>query len=112
MWCLPDGQIGCYGEPIVWRRLSGRQLEFARLEALRVPAETIPQDAAPLLANVWRGRDADIRRLPVVRHFEMDLGPVLTMAVVMRDPDDGSCAGRPRGCGALTVTTASCRPKG
>src|SRR5688572_365760 len=59
-------------------------LEFARLETMRVPAETVPQDAAPLLANVWRGADADVRRLPVVRHFEMDLGPVLTMAVVLR----------------------------
>ncbi len=64
-------------------------LEFARLETMRVPGETVPQEVAPVLANVWRGAEADVRRLPVVRHFEMDLGPVLTMAVVMRDPDDG-----------------------
>jgi UbiD family decarboxylase len=35
------------------------------------------------------GEDADLSILPIVRHFEMDLGPVLTMATVMRDPDEG-----------------------
>jgi UbiD family decarboxylase len=38
---------------------------------------------------VLSGDDADMSILPIVRHFEMDLGPVLTMATVMRDPDEG-----------------------
>jgi UbiD family decarboxylase len=75
---LPAGQAGL---PL--------SLEFARLAAMRVPAETVPQHAAPLLTTVWRGAEADVRRRPVVRHFGMDLGPVLTMAVVLRDPDEG-----------------------
>ena len=43
---------------------------------------------APVQENVWKGADADIMRLPVVRHSEMDLGGVLTMALAMRAPDD------------------------
>ena len=43
---------------------------------------------APVHANVWRGDDADLWRLPVVRHSEMDLGGVLTMALVMHAPGE------------------------
>jgi 2,5-furandicarboxylate decarboxylase 1 len=43
---------------------------------------------APVQANVWQGDEADLFRLPVVRHSEMDLGGVLTMALAMRAPDE------------------------
>jgi 2,5-furandicarboxylate decarboxylase 1 len=43
---------------------------------------------APVQANVWRGADADLWRLPVVRHSEMDLGGVLTMALAMHAPGE------------------------
>jgi 2,5-furandicarboxylate decarboxylase 1 len=43
---------------------------------------------APVQANVWRGDDADLWRLPVVRHSEMDLGGVLTMALAMHAPGE------------------------
>ena len=43
---------------------------------------------APVHANVLRGDDADMHLLPAVRHFEMDLGAVLTMALVMHQPDE------------------------
>ena len=31
----------------------------------------------------------DIRRLPIVKHYEMDLSPVITMGAAMKDPDTG-----------------------
>ena len=34
---------------------------------------------------VLRGDSIDIRRLPIVHHFEADLSPVITMAAVMKD---------------------------
>jgi len=43
---------------------------------------------APVQANVWRGDDADLWRLPVVRHSEMDLGGALTMALSMHAPGE------------------------
>jgi UbiD family decarboxylase len=38
---------------------------------------------------VLAGDDLDLAILPIVRHFEMDLAPVLTMATIMKDPDEG-----------------------
>jgi 2,5-furandicarboxylate decarboxylase 1 len=39
---------------------------------------------------VWRGDDADLGRLPIPVHNELDGGPFLTAAVaVMRDPESG-----------------------
>ncbi len=63
-------------------------LEMARRERLSVPAERCTGEA-PVHQQVWRGEDVDVGRLPIVRHFEKDLGPVLTMAVCVKDPDEG-----------------------
>ncbi|MBI2371877.1 MAG: UbiD family decarboxylase [Deltaproteobacteria bacterium] len=62
-------------------------LEFARRERQHVPAVTIPPQDAPVRAHTWQGAEADVRKLPVVRHFEMDLGPVLTMGLAMKALD-------------------------
>lgn len=56
-----------------------------RLAETHAPV-VVPNADAPAQTSVWRGEDADLRRLPVVRHFEKDLGPVLTMGLIMRDP--------------------------
>ena len=48
----------------------------------------VPSTDAPVHANVLQGDQASFEVLPVVRHFEMDLGPVLTMAHVMRAPGE------------------------
>ncbi len=64
-------------------------LEFARREHLQVPALTVPRDQAPVKANVDLGESIDLAMLPIVKHFEMDLCPVLTMTCVMKDPDEG-----------------------
>lgn len=64
-------------------------LEFARRETRSMPALVIPRAEAPVAANAATGASASLHRLPMVRHHEMDLGPVLTMALVLKDPDDG-----------------------
>ena len=63
-------------------------LEMARRERLSVPAERC-SGPAPVQEQVWTGEEADVGRLPIVRHYEKDLGPVLTMAVILKDPDEG-----------------------
>lgn len=61
---------------------------YAELVAQKRQPEVIDSRESPVHANVLRGGEADMHRLPVVRHFEMDLGAVLTMALVMHQPDE------------------------
>ncbi len=64
-------------------------IEFARRERMSLTAAAVTPDEAPVKDRVVLGQAVDIGLLPIVRHHEMDLSPVLTMTVVMRDPDDG-----------------------
>jgi 2,5-furandicarboxylate decarboxylase 1 len=57
--------------------------EFGRRAQERV-APVILSSGAPVQDCVWRGNEADVGRLPIVRHFAMDMGPTLTMTHVMR----------------------------
>ena len=70
------------------RSESGRELgpRFAELVNRRVPPIVVGHDDAPVQAQVHQGAQADMWMLPAVRHFEMDLGAVLTMAHVMHAP--------------------------
>jgi len=62
--------------------------EMARRERGSLPA--VPcQGGAPVQQQVWTGAEVDVGKLPIVRHYEKDLGPVLTMAVCVKDPDKG-----------------------
>ncbi|HZV52884.1 MAG TPA: UbiD family decarboxylase [Candidatus Dormibacteraeota bacterium] len=70
------------------RTKAGRELGPLYAELVDQKREPIIVSEAPVQANVLRGDDADMHLLPVVRHFEMDLGPVLTMALAMREPDE------------------------
>jgi len=63
-------------------------LEYARRENLSIPPEVI-RDAVPVQEVVQTGANIDVAQLPIVKHYEMDLGPVLTMTCCMRDPDTG-----------------------
>ena len=63
-------------------------LEMARRERLSVPAVRC-DGGAPVQERVWRRGEVDVAQLPMVRHFEKDLGPVLTMAFGLKDPDEG-----------------------
>jgi UbiD family decarboxylase len=64
-------------------------LAYAELERQQVPAITIPAGEAPVRQVVIGPGEADLAILPIVKHFEMDLAPVLTMATIMKDPDEG-----------------------
>lgn len=64
-------------------------LEYARLEREKVPPIVVDRASAPVQEVVHTGSDVDIRTLPIVRHYEMDVAPVLTMACAMKDPDEG-----------------------
>lgn len=44
--------------------------------------------SAPVQANVLQGEKADMQMLPAVRHFEMDLGAVLTMGMIAKPPGE------------------------
>jgi UbiD family decarboxylase len=59
-------------------------LAYATMVKKTIAPQVIAPSSAPVREVVWQGSDADVRRLPIVRHFEMDLGPTLTMTHVMR----------------------------
>ncbi len=63
-------------------------LEYARRENVAIPPVRV-DGAAPVQELVLSGQQVDVGVLPIVRHYEMDLGPVITMACCMRDPDTG-----------------------
>lgn len=65
-------------------------LEYAAREERRLPVQEIPKESAPVKERVYKGNDADLRVLPVVKHHEMDLGPYIDMIPIMRDPDSGA----------------------
>lgn len=64
-------------------------LEYARREQLHIPPLRMTE-GAPVQELVFTGEAVDVGVLPIVRHYEMDMGPVLTMACCMLDPDTGS----------------------
>lgn len=63
-------------------------LEMARRDREAIAVE-ICKEKPPVQEQVFIGEDADVGRLPVIRHYEKDLGPVMTMVVAIRDPDEG-----------------------
>jgi 2,5-furandicarboxylate decarboxylase 1 len=64
-------------------------LEYAKLELEKMDPIKISAEEAPVKSFVKKGLDIDLLELPIVRHYEMDLSPVLTMMLVMKDPDKG-----------------------
>jgi 2,5-furandicarboxylate decarboxylase 1 len=60
---------------------------FLRAKMGKIPPQVIAPEDAPVRQNVWQGAEADVGRLPIVKHFEHDMGPVLTMTHVMRALD-------------------------
>lgn len=61
-------------------------LRYAELMKRSIEPVVIDSREAPVQAHVYEGDRADMWMLPVVRHFEMDLGGVFTMANVMHAP--------------------------
>ena len=72
------------------RAESGRQLgpRYAELVNQKREPVVVDSDSAPAQAHVLQGKQADMHILPAVRHFEMDLGAVLTMALAMHQPGE------------------------
>ncbi len=68
----------------------GLSLEYARRERDLLPPEIVPPERAPVAQHVLAGDQVDLRRLPIVRHHDMDAGPYIDMTSVMRDPDTGA----------------------
>ena len=64
-------------------------MEFARLDKERIKPVTVEKNAAPVKDIIMTGGDTDLELLPIVKHYEMDLSPVLTMTSIMKDPDTG-----------------------
>jgi 2,5-furandicarboxylate decarboxylase 1 len=62
-------------------------LGYSELERHPIDPVVVGRSEAPIKDHVLVGDEADVRILPIVRHFEMDLGPVLTMAMVMPGRD-------------------------
>ena len=65
-------------------------LEYAAREERRTPVETVPGETSPVKEVILKGHDADLRKFPVVRHHEMDLGPYIDIIPIMRDPETGA----------------------
>jgi 2,5-furandicarboxylate decarboxylase 1 len=64
-------------------------LEYAKREREQIKAVEVSSAEAPVKANIQIGEAVDVRTLPIVKHYEMDLSPVITMAIIMKDPDEG-----------------------
>jgi UbiD family decarboxylase len=56
----------------------------------RGPSPHVYDDKPPCQEVVWEGEDADLRRLPMVRHSELDGGPYMGNAIgIVNDPETG-----------------------
>src|SRR5262245_46573841 len=70
--------------------LQGMVEEFGRRENAPVPVKRIERARAPVKEVVWKGEDADVTKLPILRHQELDSGKFITSAVfILRDPKTG-----------------------
>jgi 2,5-furandicarboxylate decarboxylase 1 len=64
--------------------------EFSRRENAPIPTKHVERDQAPVKEVVWTGADADLSRLPLLHHQELDAGKYVTSAVsITRDPTSG-----------------------
>ncbi len=61
---------------------------YEELAAKPAPLATLEE--GPVLANVLTGREIDLTDLPLITHFETDLGPYITSGImVAEDPETG-----------------------
>src|SRR5262252_6028601 len=71
--------------------LQGMVEEFGRRENSPLPTKRVDRSQAPVKEIVWRGAEADVTKLPILRHQELDSGKYITSAVViLRDPKTGA----------------------
>jgi 2,5-furandicarboxylate decarboxylase 1 len=64
--------------------------EFSRRENHQVPVKQVSASEAPVKEVVLKGADANLSRLPILKHQELDGGKYVTSAVsITRDPGTG-----------------------
>ena len=61
--------------------LQGMVEEFGRRENAPIPTQRVDRSQAPVKEVVWKGADADVTKLPILRHQELDSGKYITSAV-------------------------------
>ncbi|GGO85583.1 decarboxylase UbiD [Marinobacterium nitratireducens] len=95
-------RVGDLGVPVVSNVFASRE-RIARLFGVtpaklhdtfqaRANAPLAPRhvESGPVLDQVYRGKDLDLARLPMLRHFASDRGPYITNAVIVaEDPVTG-----------------------
>src|SRR5262245_18173623 len=70
--------------------LQGMVEEFGRRENSPVPTKQIDRAQAEVKQVIWKGADADVTKLPILRHQELDSGKYITSAVfILRHPNTG-----------------------
>ena len=70
--------------------LKGMVEEFSRRENAPLPVKRMSRSEAPVKEVVWKGAAADLTKLPILRHQELDAGKYVTSAVsILRDPKTG-----------------------
>lgn len=64
--------------------------EYSRRESKPLPPKQVDRSEAPVKEVVLTGADADLSRLPLLKHQELDAGKYITSAVsITRDPKSG-----------------------
>lgn len=58
-------------------------------EAHQIPPIIVNKNDAPVKQVVKRGSDVDLYELPIMRHYEMDGGPYITLSTITRDRKNG-----------------------
>ena len=64
-------------------------LEFSKRETEGIEPLILDQKKAPVKQVVRLGDKVNLRKLPIPKYHEMDLGPFLTMVNIMKDADAG-----------------------
>lgn len=64
--------------------------EFSHRENQPVPVKHVDRTDAPVKDVVWTGPEADLSKLPILQHQELDAGKYVTSAIsIQRDPETG-----------------------
>lgn len=48
--------------------------EFGRRENSPIPTKRVDRSQAPVKEIIWKGSDADVTKLPILRHQELEIG--------------------------------------
>jgi len=63
--------------------------EFLKREEEKVKPVVVKKEEAPVKEVIWTKDKVNLKKLPVMRHYEMDGGPYIVLATVVKDRDIG-----------------------